>query len=317
MNNCCFCEKIDSIRFLKLHKNTKRCPFIYEVVPVIGCEFQCVYCNALGQEEGKNFIPVQIDKNYVEYLRNEIKKNVENNITPMYYYSPKTDCFQKPLLESGITRDILKVFNEFECEYILVSKGIPDDESFNEIVKSGTRCQMIITYGMPNEKYRKVLEKGAASNQERFDYAKKCIENKIQTCIILEPILPLEDLTFVNEIIEKFSKIGIKHFALDFARVSELCLQEMQKELPDDKEQLDKIYHMKDADIQSFKTAKGTIVERIAPSKKYILDRFMEFKEIANKYDATVSSCNSFGFDEFNEQAAERGFQCMGIRIKK
>ncbi len=310
------CEKIEKLRSLAVHSNTKRCPIIYEVVPVIGCEFQCVYCNALGQEEGKEFLPVQIDINYVSFFREEIKKHREQGIYPLYYYSPKTDCFQKVLLESGITKQILQVFNEFECEYVIVSKGVPTDDVFEEIVKSKERCQVIITYGMPSEEYRDKLEKGAASNEERFYFAEKCVKNNIQTCIILEPILPLADLSFVEEIIKAFSAIHIRHFALDFVRISDVALKNIIEILPECKEQFERVYLDPDADIQNFRTAKGTVVARRAPSKRYILERFMEFKEIAKKYGSTVSACNSFGFDEFNEDANKAGYQCMGIKLR-
>lgn len=318
MNTKCLeCDKIESIRHLKLHKNTTRCPLIYEIVPVIGCEFQCVYCNALGQEEGNDFVPVQLDMNYVDFFRKEIEKHKEQGIFPLYYYSPKTDCFQNALLESGITKQILEILNKHQSEYIIVSKGVPNDEVFEELVKSGERCQIIITYGMPTEEYREKLEKGAASNEQRYEFAKKCINNNIQACIILEPILPLADLSYVEDIMKCFTGIGIKHFALDFARISEICLQNMIEILPECKEQFEKIYHDSDADKQMFRTAKGTTVLRSAPSKAYILAQFMEFKKIAKKYGATVSACNSFGFDEFNEDANEIGYQCMGIKVKK
>jgi DNA repair photolyase len=274
-----------------------------------------VYCNALGQEEGNNFIPVQIDTNYFEFLREEIKKHRGQELYPLYYYSPKTDCFQKALLETGITKQILEVFNEFGSEYIIVSKGVPTEDVFEEILKSKERCQVIITYGMPNEEYRIKLEKDAATNDERFQFAKKCVETNVQTCIILEPILPLADLSFVADIIKRFTEINIKHFALDFARISDVSLQNIVEILPECKEQFESVYLNHEADKQNFCTAKGTIVTRSAPSKKYILERFMEFKDIAKQYGATVSSCNSFGFDEFNEDANKAGYQCMGIKL--
>jgi hypothetical protein len=116
---------------------------------------------------------------------------------------------------------------------------------------------------------------------------------------------------------KRFSGIGINHFALDFARISEACLEKIETILPESKEQFEKIYHDPDADKQTFKTAVGTTVMRNAPSKKYILKNFNKFKEIAKKYGATVSACNSFGFDEFNKDADEVGYRCMGIKIKK
>lgn len=318
MKDCCvLCESINSLRDLKIHSNSPRCPQIHEVVPVYGCEFQCEYCNALGQEEGRQFIPVQIDTGYPEFLENEIVSAMKNNNFPYYYFSPKTDCFQRPLLDTKITLKIIQLFNKYECEYILVSKGVPNEEVFEEMKKSGNRCQMIITYAMPTEEFREKLEKGAATNQERYEFAKQCIENGIKTVIILEPILPLENQDFVEHIMKEFTDIGINHFALDFARISEESLNRITEIIPECKEQLEKIYKDPDADRQAFKTAKGTIVTRTAPSKKYILDRFNYFKEVAKGMGATVSACNSFGFHDFNQEANAVGYECMGIRLKK
>lgn len=314
--DCVVYEKIDWFRKLNIHQNSPKCPLIYEIVPVIGCQFECEYCNALGQEEGKDFLPVQIDEGYLEYLEKEIKILNANNENPLYYYSPKTDCFQDVLLENNLTLEILRILNKYHCEYVLVSKGVPNDKVFAEMKKSGRKCQMIITYAMPTEEYRELLEKGAAPNSERYSFAKKCKENDIDAVVILEPILPLEDLGFVEEIMHEFLEIGINHFAIDFARISEACLDNIVRIIPEHKEYLHKIYHDADADKQTFKTAKGTYVMRTAPSKKYILEKFNEFKVVAKKYGATVSACNSFGFKNFNDEANEVGYECMGIRIK-
>lgn len=315
--SCEMCAKISSLRTLKIHSNSPKCPLIHEVVPVIGCQFQCEYCNALGQEEGRAFVPVQIDEGYLDFLEGEIVEEMKGEEKPLYYYSPKTDCFQPSLLKTGITLKIIKIFNKYKCDYILVSKGVPSDEVFEEMKKSGDRLQMIITYGMPNEELRKKLEKGAATNEARYEFTKRCIENGIQPVIILEPILPLADLSFVTTIMKMFTAIGVKHFAIDFARVSNECLERIYEILPELKAELDIIYKDPEADKQEFKTAKGTVVTRTAPNKKYILEKFNMFKEIAKGMGATVSACNSFGFTDFNAEANAVGYECMGIRLER
>lgn len=310
-------SKIDEIREVKIHKNTPQCPLIYEVVPVIGCEFQCTYCNALGQEEEEKFLPVRIDMNYPAFLRGEIKKHQSLGSNPMYYYSPKTDCFQKPLLDSGITEEIIRVFREMDCNYIIVTKGVPTESVYDEMLKSKDKCQVILTYGMPDDNLRKLIEPMSSSNEERLIFAQKCVDDGIQVAAIVEPILPLNDLSFVRDIMQKFVKIGVNHFAVDFARITQNCFHKLVKAIPEYEAELRNNYLSENCNRQIFKTASGVNVERYSPSKEYMLSKFNEFKETAKTWDCTVSICNSFGFDGFNDEAVKRGYICMGINIDK
>jgi DNA repair photolyase len=290
---------------------------MYEVVPVIGCEFQCIYCNALGQEEEEKFLPVRVDTNYPNFLRQEIEKHKESENTPIYYYSAKTDCFQKPLLDSGVTENILKVFKEMDCQYILVTKGVPSESVYKVMLESKNKCQIIITYGMPNDDMRKLVEPMSSSNKERMEFAKRCVEDGFQISAIIEPIFPFNDLSFVEDIMYEFVKIGINHFAVDFARISHTCFNRLLKAIPQYEEELKINYLAEDCNNEMFKTAAGTYIKRYSPSKSYMLDKFNNFKEIAKKWDATVSICNSFGFDGFNIEAGKRGYICMGINFER
>lgn len=300
---------------IKIHSNTPTCPLIYELVPVMGCEFQCTYCNALGQENTENFLPVKVDTDYPKFLRGEIRKHKEINKNPLYYYCPKSDCFQRPLIETGVTRKILEVLRDEECSYILVTKGVPTDDLFELLVETRDKCQIIITYGMPTEEIRKSVEPCAATLQERIVFAKKCVDAGIQTAAILEPLFPFKDLSFVGEIMDKFIAVGVDHFAIDFARVTHGCLERIAKQIPEYIDEFKEIYIQDDSHNEGYNTANGTQVIRYSPPKKYMLEKFKLIKKMAEERGSTVSICNSFGFDDFNEEARKRGYICMGINM--
>lgn len=315
MNNTKLCP--NSMLKIKIHSNTPTCPLIYEIVPVMGCEFQCTYCNALGQENTENFLPVKVDTDYPGFLRGEIRKHKEINKNPLYYYCPKSDCFQKPLIETGVTKRILEVLRDEKCQYILVTKGVPTKELFQIMVDTKERCQVIITYGMPTEEIRKSVEPCAAPLQNRIAFAKNCVEAGIQTSAILEPLFPFKDLFFVGDIMDRFISVGVNHFAIDFARITHGCLERIAKQIPEYIDEFKEIYIRDDSHNEVYNTANGTPVVRYSPPKQYMLDKFHMIKKMAEKRGSTVSICNSFGFDELNEEANERGYICMGINMKK
>lgn len=313
MNNIILCP--GEMSNIKIHSNTPTCPLIYEIVPVMGCEFQCTYCNALGQENTENFLPVKVDTSYPEFLRNEIKKHKQENKNPLYYYCPKSDCFQKPLIETNVTKEILEVLRDEKCYYILVTKGIPTQELFQLLVETKDKCQIIISYGMPTEEIRKAVEPCAAPLQERIAFAEKCVQAGIQTAAILEPLFPFKDLSFVERIMDKFVSIGVTHFAIDFARITHGCLERIAKQIPTYIDEFKEVYIRDDSHNENYNTANGTHVIRYSPPKKYMLEKFKLIKDMAAARNCTVSICNSFGFDDFNEEAREKGYVCMGINM--
>ncbi|EMS72682.1 hypothetical protein [Ruminiclostridium cellobioparum] len=300
---------------IKIHSNTPTCPLIYEIVPVMGCEFQCTYCNALGQEDTEKFLPVKVDTQYPEFLRNEIKKHKAVNKNPLYYYCPKSDCFQKPLMETGVTRGILEVLRDEQCHYILVTKGVPTDDLFKLLVETREKCQVIITYGMPAEEIRQAVEPCAAALEERITFAKACVAAGIQTAAILEPLFPFKDLSFVGGIMDRFIEAGVDHFAIDFARVTHGCLERIAKQIPEHIDEFKEIYIRDNSHNEDYRTANDTHVIRYSPPKEYMLEKFNSIKQMAEQRGSTVSICNSFGFDGFNNEAQKRGYICMGINM--
>lgn len=302
---------------IKLHSNSAFCPFVYELIPAHGCEFECAYCNVYSMNENKAFYPVTVFKDYPDLVSETIDKHrLENgNESPFYYLSPKTDVFQKSLIETNITHKILEVLVKKKVPFILVTKGkLPDEDILQLLIKSREKCRVLVSYGMKNEEHAKILEPYAASLEERFELACKCSENLIPAMGVIEPILPFRDLTFVKEIIDKFVDLKINLFAFDFARISKICLNELIEKLPELNE-LNEVYCDEEANIQNFQTGpyhrKNVLL--YGPSNKYRIEKFTFLKEYAESKGAIVSICNSYKLKSINENSYKKGFLCFGI----
>jgi DNA repair photolyase len=309
----------DDLPEIHTHSNTQYCPLIFELIPAHGCAFECEYCNVYSLKAESSFYPITVFPGYPALVEKTVQDHLTKGLNPVYYFSPKTDVFQPALVETGITRQILEVLVRAKARYILVTKGkLPGPEILDLLVQSGGAGRVLVSYGMKNQAHADVLEPFAATLEERFDLAAGCTRNGIPAMGVIEPILPLRDLAFVEQIIKKFVDIGIDHFAVDFARISLACLDKLIARLPELGE-LNDIYRAPDAISQSFGTGpyKRESVERFAPSAVYLDKTFNLIEDYARKLNATISICNYFPIPGINMRAYERGFLCFGIYDKE
>jgi DNA repair photolyase len=307
----------DAVHPIKKHTNTECCPLIYEVIPAHGCEFGCVYCNVYSLMKKKTHYPVTVFPNYPAQLREHIESQKEdlNGRTPVYYFSPKTDIFQSALVETGITQQLLEVMVEKNVEFILVTKGkVPNDRIFELLEEAKPKGRVLISQGMKNEHHARVLEPKAATMEERFEFTSRCTAHGVPVMGVIEPILPLKDLSFVYQTMDEFMRRGVDHFAVDFARISLACLDDMIEKLPE-LEELREVYCDKEAVGQTFETGPyyREHVERYAPSKEYMTKAFTEMNDYITQRTGTISICNYFHIPGINVGAYKRGYLCFGI----
>lgn len=320
----CYVEGIPEIINIHSHGNTKFCnPNMMEINPTVGCQFQCQYCNAYTQEDDNFFDKVEVFKDYPQYLEEFLFNNKDKLDKLFFYFSPKIDALQPCLLESGITHEILSLFEKYKARYFSVTKGKTPPEDIQELlIKSKDRNQIVISCTMPNESVRERLEPGAATIQERLDFARFCKENGIVTTAIFSPILPVENLEFVKDYIKKYIAMGIDHFRVDFTEISKTSLEKLVKILPEYKEDFYNVYLDKDATVTYWKVPyKNVEIERYWPSMDYMREKFTMLRDYAKSLSpqATTSVCNSLcGKDKlfhFNEEARKRGYTCLGLRF--
>lgn len=306
------------------HGNTSFCnKNMMEVNPTIGCQFQCQYCNAYTQEECNCFSEVYLYEDYPKYLEGYLIEHQGELDKLFFYYSPKIDMLQDCLLESGITLRILELFQKYKVRWFSVTKGkIPPKEIADLIVATRETNQIIISCTMPNERVREIMEPGAATINERLEFAQFCVNNKIPTTAIFSPILPVENLEYIKQYMDYYIGIGIDHFRVDFTEISKESLSKINSLLPEYAKEMNKVYLDQNAEITKWKVPyKNIFMERYWPSVQYMRNSFGMLKEYAKSINpnATVSVCNSLCVPNklcsFNNEAIKRGFNCIGVRF--
>lgn len=317
---------IDEQIEVKQHGNTKFClSNMKEINPVKGCEFQCKYCNAYTQEKDDLFSSIEVFVDYPSYLEQYLNKQGDKINNTLFYYSPKTDCFQDILISTGITSGILRALNKYNAFYFLLTKGkTPPEEIIQLLKKAKERCQVIISCSMPTEKIAVALEPGAPPIDERFKFAEACVNNGIFTTAIFSPIFPFGDMRYVKEHIDRYIAIGIRHFRLDFAELSNHGLNKLCKLIPEHESELRAIYNDPDATLTHWKVPfRENIIERHWPSRSFMKKTFYEFEKYLLSVDnsATASICNSLcsgdDLDSFNKRANSKGICCIGAKLPK
>lgn len=305
------------------HGNKETCnKNMYEINPSIGCQFRCQYCNAYTQEEENEFKSVKVFLDYPQYLKGFLEEHKEELDKIFFYFSPKVDAFQKCLLESGVTEQILLLFKEYNVRYLIVTKsGIPNENICKILNDTKEKNQILISCSMPNEEVRKIMEPDAAEIAKRLEFAKYCIEKSINVTAIFSPIFPVDNYDYIKKYIQFYLEIGITHFRLNFTEVSLYSLNKIIALLPQYKEDFLKVYLSDDTKNTNWNVPyKNIQLQRRFPSLKYMQEVFYSLKEYAKNIDerATFSICNSLCKENelcnFNSEAFEAGFGCIGYK---
>lgn len=313
---------IDDLVKIVSHSNSVSCPSgMLELNPAFGCDFQCAYCGIYALEE-EFYNEVIVYDDFPEYLDKYLTSSSAAS-TNYFYFSAKTDCFQAPLIESGITLRTLQVLRKHNAPYFIVTKsGLPPDDILELLVASRDINQLIISATMPNERMREILEPGAPTLKERLDLAEFGFRNDIVTTASLCPILPISNRQYMNETIRQFSEAGLRHFYMDFARLSKAGIRNILNLLPEHREEFERHYFTPDAVITPWRLSyRGIEISKYQPPLSVMLEAFENMANMIREVEptATVSLCNHFATPEtlrgFNRDAQAKGISCIGHRF--
>lgn len=308
------------------HCNSRFCSQkIIEIDPAVGCEFQCQYCCVYTQEEECQFNKVVIYEDYDKLLEKFIIENKERLKYLTFFYSFESDCFQRPLIESGMTEKILNLLKKYNLKYFLLTKGgIPPENIRKLLLDTKENVQILVNDTMPNEEIRGRVEPKTATIEERFNLVKYCLDNGILVTISFSPILPFIGLEYLKEKILQYSKMGIVHFRLDMLEMSEESLSRIKELLPEYSDKIDALYLVEDRVKNKWIAPKSkNEVMRYKPSAKLIADMYKELDSYIYELDKniTVSICDgvvgtNIYLSDFNKRSYKNGFNCMGVKFK-
>lgn len=317
---------------LPIHDYTGSCPTsTYEINPVLGCNVGCLYC-LVTDGIHPDFLTAY--ENYSIYLRSKLEENFK---TPQFYYfSPKTEAFQEPTLQTGIAHDILREFirhyekhPDSKAKIFIASKAGTKQllyehrgESILDLMTTlSGKIQFNTSVSIMPPELRRILEPTSASIEDRLRAVTLCNERGILSeSALVQPIIgPFLTTENLHSFFSLLSKAQIVNFKPEFltACMKNLAMigqflgyfdKKMEKELYELYLQPENVDHRKQ---------RG----RTAPIRKYSYDTILKMRDIASQYGITSSICywvrKELRLSE-NEIPIvnQNGYKCLGYQTK-
>ncbi len=323
---------IDSKTALEFHNYTGICPRnVLELTPCIGsCSISCLYCLA----HHDSFVdPIIVYENYPELVRNNLEKFKDRDM--FFYFSPKTEAFSEPLLESGVSHEILRKFIEHydqnpesRTRLFIASKAGPKHlmyEDKGDSILSLLSCfkdkiQFNGSIGIMPEKLQQVLEPNAPSLENRLK-AMEMLQDKgiYAKSVLTQPIIPNYLEKLADEYICKLNDSGIINIKPEFLTASMEKIALVSQYINYfDKNSLKDFLKLYVAHENRNHIKQGL---RTAPDRGFSLQGFKVLHEKAKQKGISISICNwvksqlpGKQMKEIEKEASKRGFRCLGYQ---
>lgn len=326
-------KEIDINEPMEIHNYTGQCPTnTFEVNPIkTGCHVGCLYCLV---NDGKHYQDAYIFSNYDKYLRNHLSEQGKSNV--FYYFSPKSEAFQEPTLETGIAHKILKEFIKHYKEnpsskvrlFIASKAGTKqllyrhDGVSILDLLEElRGKVQFNISIGILPDTLHNILEPNAASVNERLDASLLCQKRGITSnSVLTQPIIgPFLSDEVVNQYFEKMALNNIANFKPEFLTVCMENLAMLAQLVGLHSKQMEK--ELLELYISPYNKEHVKQRERTAPDRMWSYNTIKWLVKEARKYGISTSICywvrNQLNIDEeLIPIINNNGFLCLGYQTK-
>jgi len=189
----------------------------FSINPYRGCEHGCIYCYArptheyLGFSSGLDFeTKIMVKHKAPELLRKEfLKKKWKPQAV---FFSGNTDCYQPMERRFELTRNCLKVFNEFRNPVLIITKNAlvkRDTDILTELSKFNL-IKVIISITTLNSELQRKMEPRTSSPFKRLETIQYLSKIGIPTGVNIAPIIPGLTEKEIPEILRQSSESGAK-----------------------------------------------------------------------------------------------------------
>ena len=178
-----------------------------------GCQHDCKYCYAKSLLSfRKLWDSIEPSVADIKKIENRIKKIPKGSIIRL---GGMTDCFQPLEKQKRITYQTIKLLNEYEIGYLIVTKShmVADDEYIEILDKKLCHIQITCTC-LDDELYKKLNYEKASLPSKRIEAIKKLQDKGYDVAIRLSPLIE-EYIDF-----DKLNTLGIKKAQVEFLRVN-------------------------------------------------------------------------------------------------
>ncbi len=217
--------------------------FNWSINPYQGCEHGCIYCYARnshsywGYSAGLDFeTKIIIKENAPELLRKKLESK-KWDADPIML-SGNTDPYQPAEREYRITRQLLKVFLEYQHPVQIITKNalILRDIDLLEKLAALDLVSVAISITTMDEELRRTMEPRTASGKQRIKTIEKLTQASVPTMLMLAPIIPGLNDNEIMSISKQAARAGAFAIGHNVVRlngqIAEIFKDWIRKQLP-------------------------------------------------------------------------------------
>jgi len=320
---------------LEVHNYTGMCPtYVQELTPSAGaCSIACQYCLVT---DGDHRTPTVVLENYPALVAKVLEE--KKDVSSFYYFSPKTEAFSEPHLETGIAHGILQAFidhferyPESKARMFIATKSGPkhldhefEGESILDLLtKMKGRVQVNGSIGIMPQYLRDVLEPNAASIQDRLKALQMCQERGIYAeSVLAQPLLiPYMTDEVIDDYCSQLQQAGIKNIKPEFLTADPMNLAYIAQFVhhfnPGLMKELLEMY------IDTSNSGHRKQRLRLAPDKSSSVATLQRLRKSAGDHGLTISICNWVkkelsavdpSVKRIDAESMANGFRCLGYQ---
>lgn len=225
---------------------------MYSMNPYAGCEHGCIYCYARnvheywGYSAGLDFERKIIVKKNAPQLLRKFLMHPKWDATPIML-SGNTDCYQPAEQTYRLTREMLKVCNEFNQPVGILTKNswiIKDKDVLQEMAKKNIVSAMVSITSF-NEDLRRVMEPRTTTAKQKLKVIQELSTAGVRMGIMMGPMIPGLNEHEMQRIMKAARDHGATFTAYTFIRLNGaikfLFHDWLYKNFPD---RADKVWHL-------------------------------------------------------------------------
>jgi DNA repair photolyase len=167
------------------------------------CNFGCTYCYvpAILHTDRETFHKdIKARDNLLEKVEKDCKSGLIDRPVHLCF---TCDPYQDIDLELQLTREVLKLFKQYNINFQMLTKGAMRAARDFDLYKSGDSFGTTLTM-LPLNQFTKFWEPNAPSNADRFESLLVAHEEGIKTWVSLEPVIFPEDTLEIIRITQSY-----------------------------------------------------------------------------------------------------------------
>ena len=208
------------------HNTSPDVPFDQSINPYQGCEHGCVYCYARPSHSYLDLSPGLDFETRIFYKPNAASRLLEEWEAPGYVCKPitigaNTDPYQPAEKVTGITRQLLELFNKHSHPVNLITKGTLITRDIDLLASLAARglCSVAISVPTMDAPLKRIMEPRVPSAEARLRAIETLTQNGIPTSVLVAPLIPAVNDREIEHILEAVANAGASHAHYIFLRL--------------------------------------------------------------------------------------------------